>query len=87
MYNSPAVCPGGLKDKVTVSGAVDTGSIPVRDAMKPRNPHELPAVHRECEAFIIRRCLAEGRLDRSGFGLIDHGYVASLIVLCVQGSL
>jgi late competence protein required for DNA uptake (superfamily II DNA/RNA helicase) len=41
MYNDSAVCPGGLKDKVTVSGTVDTGSIPVRDAMKPRNPFEL----------------------------------------------
>lgn len=26
------LCPGGLKDKVAASGAVDTGSIPVRDA-------------------------------------------------------
>mgnify|MGYP006876616066 CR=1 FL=1 len=28
------LCPGGLKDKVAVSGAADTGSIPVRDTSK-----------------------------------------------------
>ena len=31
--------PGGLKDKVAVSGAVDTGSIPVRDAIDTLEPH------------------------------------------------
>jgi hypothetical protein len=31
-YNGGAICPGGLMDKVAVSGAVDAGSIPARDA-------------------------------------------------------
>ena len=32
-YNDAANCPGGLMDKAAVSGAADTGSIPVRDAI------------------------------------------------------
>ena len=32
-YNNN-LCPGGLMDKVAVSGAVDAGSIPARDAKK-----------------------------------------------------
>ena len=38
------LCPGGLKDKVAVSGAADTGSIPVRDAKKPLKLEEASAV-------------------------------------------
>lgn len=33
-YNDAANCPGGLMDKAAVSGAADTGSIPVRDAIE-----------------------------------------------------
>ena len=36
-YNDAANCPGGLMDKAAVSGAADTGSIPVRDAMSRQN--------------------------------------------------
>lgn len=53
-YNGGAICPGGLMDKVAVSGAVDAGSIPARDAKASGRTHLCPSAF-----FIADRQTAE----------------------------